>query len=279
MNPKAIRDLAQFPDDQLRLVVAEGLELLHSNMGRLVKSANKLAGLEDEQSRRILLSIAEEEAGKYLILLDAIRCPRNPPHLLGEHLRKFYDHLARGIYCKVCAWRPADFAEIMQGVAREREAFYLDGPNDVDFIYRNQILSDREEAIYVDFSLIEGEHQWVAPLRTGLHLFGSLTSAGIKRVHALHQTGIGKPEALGVIAKTWHVFTFDANTHYQEFREQNLNTLKAVEAAGFLEACDNSVYAEVINEWPFPMYKLDLSLTKTKPAQLESIRDRWSTDA
>jgi hypothetical protein len=48
-------------------------------------------------------------------------------------------------------------------VDRERKEFYLDGPNDVDWIFYNDILRTREETIYVDFVENDGQHVWHDP--------------------------------------------------------------------------------------------------------------------
>jgi hypothetical protein len=50
------------------------------------------------------MAVAEEEAGKFLILFDAARCPRL---WLGHHLKKFNDQLAKGIYADAYGWHAA----------------------------------------------------------------------------------------------------------------------------------------------------------------------------
>ena len=45
-----------------------------------------------------------------------------------------------------------------------RREFYLDGPNDVDWIFRNQILDSRESRLYVDLIADEeGRLTWTSP--------------------------------------------------------------------------------------------------------------------
>jgi hypothetical protein len=76
-----------------------------------------------------------------------------------------------------------DLTEAVTYLARERQALYLDGPEDVDWIFRNAIEQRREEAIYVYYIAIRDywhdEHQWHCPnpellgmyLQTSCHLF------------------------------------------------------------------------------------------------------------
>ena len=102
MRPKAIKDLAQFKDSALFSVVAEGLTSIHENATRIEDAARILNEKRNIRCARILESIAKEEAAKYLILLDAIRCPRKPDDRFSKHLSKFNQHLAKGLYAEAC---------------------------------------------------------------------------------------------------------------------------------------------------------------------------------
>lgn len=48
-----------------------------------------------------------------------------------------------GIYVDATQIRPADFREVRERIDRPRRSHYLDGPNDVDWIFRNQLFSQR----------------------------------------------------------------------------------------------------------------------------------------
>jgi hypothetical protein len=52
---------------------------------------------------------------------------------------------------RACGMRPGTLAELQEYVDNHREEFYLDGPNDVDWIFRNEVLEGREGALYVDY--------------------------------------------------------------------------------------------------------------------------------
>lgn len=94
-----------------------------------------LAEAKPPRGAWILDQLASEEAAKFLMLLDAASCPRE---LLKGHLvRRFYDHLTRAIYVAACHWKPGSFREFRSYVERERQSHYLDGPNGLDWIYRN----------------------------------------------------------------------------------------------------------------------------------------------
>jgi len=61
--------------------------------------------------------------------------------------------------------RPADFGELLAYLEHQRASLYLDGPNDVDWIFRNEVLATREETLYVDLVDAEGALLWLTPAR------------------------------------------------------------------------------------------------------------------
>jgi hypothetical protein len=82
-----------------------------------------------------------------LILLDLVRLGWRDHSKVKAQISPFYDHLGRCIYVEVLESRPADFAEVRRMVEDMRQAYFLDGPNDVDWIFRNELLSSREEGL------------------------------------------------------------------------------------------------------------------------------------
>ena len=92
MRARAIKELAKRSDDKLFPEIAKGLTLCLENAQRLFVQSEALGKARYSQGYQILRNIAEEEASKVLILLDAVRCPRVK---LVNHLEKFKSHLAR----------------------------------------------------------------------------------------------------------------------------------------------------------------------------------------
>ena len=158
-----IRHLATLPDALLFQELATGLELVRESAVELHEQSRKLARAECERGAWILDVHATEEAAKFLILLDAVRCPREDPSLLRPHLKKFYGHLSKLIYAEACNWRPGSFAEFRSYIHRERQSHYLDGPNKSDWAYRNRLLDGREGSIYVDYMEVDSEYRWSRP--------------------------------------------------------------------------------------------------------------------
>jgi len=155
-------DLSQLADADLFSTGARGLRLILANALNLWRQASFAERAGHKQGAVILTGFAEEEAAKFHILMDAIRCPRD--NRFSEHLRNFYDHLARGIYARHYEARPADFEEVKRYVNSERVALYLDGPEGFEWIFRNQIIERRESQIYVDYiQPEESRHSWSCP--------------------------------------------------------------------------------------------------------------------
>ncbi len=118
LRSKAITDLVGLSDDELFAELAAGLDRVAEDVLRLQCDAGHIAPISP--SARILSTIAEEEAAKFLILIDAARCPRTRQRALAEHLPKFNQHLAKGIYAQASWWNTATFGELRGYVDRER---------------------------------------------------------------------------------------------------------------------------------------------------------------
>ncbi len=182
------------------------MERLWENANAISADVQVLADREGLRGSRILTSVAEEEAAKYLILLDAVRCPRSTEEnkkTFSRHLRKFYDHLARGIYVEYCTLSLATFEEGRGLVESDRADYYLDG-EEILWIFRNQILQQRENQMYVDYiDSEEGHHYWSSP-RDELNLVALSRAPSdswvIELVNALHDVGVATADGLGVVA-------------------------------------------------------------------------------
>lgn len=73
MRVRAIKDLSRLNDTRLFEEIACGLDLVMNNVARLVAGAATLGASKQVHPGRVLSALADEEAAKYLILLDAAR--------------------------------------------------------------------------------------------------------------------------------------------------------------------------------------------------------------
>ncbi len=275
-EPRRIADLAQLTDKRLFEEIAAGLVLIHENAQRLCASVELLAQQEQFRAAEIIKNVALEEAAKYLILIDAARCPRKPePKLFSDHLWKFTDHLPRGIYAKVCDWLPANFKELREGVARECEAYYLDGPTSANWMFRNDIIRAREEALYVDYVVDDdGTRRWVSPQameELSSRMFFSEHGV-IFVMHALHDVGFGAAEALAILAQHWRTWTFADDTRHAVLQDSIRQTLSALQESGMPPPKDSRAYGTLLERWPFPLHVLPMRRIETSKDKLREIQ-------
>ena len=76
MEVRKIKDLCQLKDSNLFEVIAQGLKLIYENAKCIIEDSIFLKQNKRNQGSEILENLGNEEAAKFLILLDAIRCNR-----------------------------------------------------------------------------------------------------------------------------------------------------------------------------------------------------------
>lgn len=171
-------------------------------------------------------------------------------------------------------------SDAREHIDRERQALYLDGPSDVDWIFRNDIERRREEAMYVDYVAIRDhfhdEHAWHCPNPRRLTMYVPVFKPNVLRVaDALHHTGLTRPDAIRIVAEVWRKTTPEALTWLQ-VRDVNIQTLNRLEDEGLLRRASQETYATVANEWRAPLYPLDLRKIDVKPADLREEQEHWA---
>jgi len=279
VKAKAIRDLLQLSDPDFLSEVSVGLRHILNSAIRLERDAELLAENGRIRGHRILLGMAEEEAAKFLILLDAVRCPRVPSNKqISRHLGGFYDHVAKGIYAEACYLRPATFGELANWIENSRQKFFLDGPNDVDWIFRNRILQEREEAIYVDYVATDEDHLWIRPSEDGFGFAYIGPPPVVRLAQALSDSGCTSPEALASIAEFWRPVKMTEDYHWATLRDLNYETLEELDDQNLLREQPQEVYSTIVNKWPFPLYSLELKLASVDQAVLREKQRQWVPD-
>ena len=210
----------------------------------------------------ILSTVGEEEAAKILILLDGVRCPLTKPPERLRTLDYFYDHLAKAIYAETCNWHPANFAEMVRLIEIERQMYYLDGPTGADWLFYNQNLQRREDALYVGYECEASDATdsstciWTSPLR-------SISSAHSTKnvfpvVRALHGIGLLKLDALKVVASIWRGIEVCPLTSSSDMQKLNTSTLEKLQELNLLEDAADETYRIVIDHWPIPLWSINV---------------------
>jgi AbiV family abortive infection protein len=230
MRAKAILDFGQLSDKEFFAEISKGLKHILENATQIHQDANLLAEHKHSRGYSILSNVAEEEASKFHILMDAVRCPRHPDkNMFNQQLKRFHSHLAKGIYAEACSWRPDTFSRVAEYADGERQGFYLDGPNDIDWIFRNRILQNREETIYVDYADTDEGHIWLTPHVDEWGLELRYPPPALHLADALDKVGFTTPEALAIIADIWRPVKMTGDFHWIKIRELNYRTLKELD--------------------------------------------------
>ena len=282
----AIKNLQQLSNTSLFEEVATGIGLVADVVNGLDTAAHELFKTGRPHPARVLRNLAEEEAAKVLILIDAARCPRNKQAERSRTLSYFYDHLAKGIYADVCGWRPVDFKEVRKGVNGLRVSHYLDGPNDVDWIFPNDIMRKRVDDLYVGY-LCEDEQDgqgscyWTSPLNEVSDLLEKAwprtnTSPIIRLVCSLIEVEATTSEGLSVVADIWRTVDICDEMKVGDLEELNCKTLAALEDRVLSTPTPEDVRTVIQNDWIFPLWPLDLSVRKVNKARLQEVQERWS---
>lgn len=272
MEPRALRHISQIPSADRLPIIQTGLALLVPHIVELSEAARSLRNQERTRAAKILESFATEEAAKVLILLDMIRHGWKNNEAIRSLSRAFYDHLSRGLYIRISSSSPASFGEVRSILDHLRPSRYLDGPNDVDWEFRNEIESTREEAMYVDIVKDDDGLRWVAPQQQN-EFFYSPEVAVVNLVLALDRLGVLTIEGLNLLEDSWNGVDFVDELSWVENHEHTRALIQALHEQDLLkqEASQHDINY-VLERWSFPMGTLDLTQRKVTQEELEQTR-------
>ena len=260
----AITNLGNQKPEHFRRDVALGIDNLVSNIRRLDASAQRASDDGDEPTASLLGSFADEEAAKVLILIDAVRCPKSETKARASTVKRWSNHLWKGIYTRACDWRPVNLSEAASYIEQEMQPFYLDGPLGVDWIFRNEIISERERQIYVD--LVEDvtetwkesqEPYWTEPQDFTSSLSGYRTSMCVEVALALHAHGIASERGLEHVAAIWQPidpWSIDSSDLFANIKE-TLSAVRLDSEAVAVQEEDLPSPSPLAN-WPFPLWSI-----------------------
>ncbi len=266
MKQRAVKDLCQLCEQDLFREVSTGMNLAISNALMIEDDAKPLYTVKSN-SYDILIAVAREEAAKALILFDAIRCPRKSPNF-PRQVQRFNKHLEKGIYAEMCEWEPFSKADLQKYLEKERQEFYLDGPNDVDWIFPNSILHSRERNMYVDYVKSSDDHFWLDSFKCE-RAFKHITPRVVAIVKSLKAIGCTAPASLAAIAAKWRATSIDEDFPRHKLRELNHNTLVELERRNLISEADETSIDIVVNYLPYPLHDVDLTLINVDPNVLE----------
>lgn len=284
MRPRALGDLAQTSESEAFPILAEGLPLLADHVDALTQAMAALTTRDTVRGHQVLNVFATEEAAKVLIVLDLARCGWNNSGAKSRLLKAFYNHVLRHVYAQVHQGSPADFAEVADYVETLRANHYLDGPNDVDWIFRNHLEAAREDTLYVD-RVAWGDgtpDTWVTPLdRADLGNQDDL-SPTVELVQALRRLGVLSLRGLEVCQEVWAGQTLvwerrgtTAPTRWEVCRKRNHEVFRRLNDEGLVSPDLTERDVDLgLDQWTFPLGHLDLTVKKVSLDELRAARER-----
>ena len=272
---RAIRNLEQLPDTDLFETLSEGMSLIVDNATDFEETARRLYQNGEFRASEVMRGFAKEEAAKVLILIDYVRCP-NESGQRTQVLKRFYSHVAKRIYAMTCEYsRYASFGVVSDLVESECRPWYLDGPNDIDWIFPNSISAEREQNLYVDYvqdvTDDEGPCHWIAPAPPPIcSLSQYQTSDCVTLVRSLFKVGALSTGGLAEIAGIWRSFKPLPDTGRRELYHLIGETLNR------LAQCSSVIEKEeaqfIVSHWPFPLWPLTMKEPRLDDGDLGGLR-------
>ena len=272
---RAILNLEQLCDNDLFETLSEGMRLIVDNATSLDESARRLYRDGDFRASEVMRGFAEEEAAKVPILIDYVRCPRKSGRK-AQVLKRFHGHVAKRIHAMACEYpRIASFGELSGLVERECRPLYLDGPNDIDWIFPNTISTKRERDLYVDYvedvTDAGGAYYWTSPVPLDDSQSQYPASDCVMLVQSLSRTGAVSAGGLAEIADVWRGFVPEASTDREELRCLIAETLdRLARRCGALDEADARF---ILRHWPFPLWPLTIREPRPDDGDLDGLRE------
>lgn len=278
MKPRQLYVLLNMPKGERADFLAQGMEHLARHVGQLRDDLGHLIQAGRPRAARVIDALASEEAAKMLIILDIARTGWADDVAVKQQVGHFYSHLARGIYARVVDGRPAHYAEVRRFVASLLESLYLDGPNDVDWIFRNEVEAEREEALYVDYVTSEGQGYWLTPLDEIQPFFAmSRPSLIIELALAAARAGLTQAQALRVLGDAWADVEFEGSTRWEVVRLINATVLSELESLGLRDPDTSADDLRLLHDqWTFPLAGIDMRRPiEVSTERLQAKRAQW----
>lgn len=268
--------MGRLSDSLLFEELSKGMPLIVNNAISLDTTAHRLYCEKEIRAAEIMRGIAEEEAAKFLILLDFVRCPPASGHR-ERTLKRFYDHVDKRVYSLTCSYpRIASFGELSELVERECCSYYLDGPNWVDWILPNAISAEREQSLYVDYmqniTTEPGEYHWMAPIDSPLTSSPYETPDCVRLSRALMDAGVSSLGGLEVIANIWRQFDPQQDMDRGVLWNLISRTLNCLTQSGS-GTLDQATRQFVVSHWSFPLWPLTMREPHTKAKTLERLQE------
>ncbi len=274
MKTRQFQQLAGLPPAQRDALVEEGLSLLAE---RLQTIATELTAAKSPTlGTELATNVAGEEAGKALLMLDVYRSPNATQKEVARQFRRARDHLAKLLYDQMTAYRIATTTELRNLIDHHRSDLYLDGPNEYDWIFRNELLATRESYLYVDLVESDGKLEWWPSPTEFLHppVMQPTLPDSAQLVLALQEVGILSQNGFAALREAWMDFDPLAETRFAEWTRRSSDALDIV-GTDQTAARQRDAAQLVAHLWIMPLTEIDIEKTAVPVSELVEARDRW----
>ena len=187
MKTRQFKQLAGSSGRKRAELLIEGLEAVAANVSALATEIERCNVADARRASRLVANIGTEEAGKFLILLDVYRSPRSHAATISRQFARAQVHLPKLVYAQIADYSIGSKDELERALGHLRPSHHLDGPNDWDWVFKNDLIMNREGSLYVDLVESDGELQWWAPDEPGIP--GSVTRP-MQLVKAIAASGL-----------------------------------------------------------------------------------------
>jgi AbiV family abortive infection protein len=249
----------------------EGLNAIGANVVALAEDLERCREARAFRAGTLARNALREEAGKFLILMDIYRLPRNDQGLVEQQLKRATNHMAKLIYDQMTDYCIGDRRELVEAVDRHRASHYLDGPNDVDWIFRNALIDDRERALYVDLVDSEGELMWWTPPEDP---YLSTLPDSAQVVYGIMECRLVTPAGFDALEAAWKGFDGTADSHCSDWGRRTIAALTAIAPDSPGDDWQGWIRFLAQN-WVMPMVELEVEELRVTTAELEQDRADW----
>ena len=270
MKTRQFQQLAGLSKEHRVEKVLEGLQATGANVLALTENLEKCNDARAFRAAQLVYNAGREEAGKFLILIDTWRAPSASQDQISRQFNRAGDHLSKLLYAQMADYSIATQKELLSAINTHRRGLYLDGPNDFDWIFRNDLLTERESAMYVDLVEAEGSLEWWAPRDYGMSV---TVPFSMRLVGRLLETDLVTEGGLSRLQEAWADFDPVEDSHCSKWAERNAKALSAFPDRNVDGPRLNSDASFVARRWPMPMVALDLTMTKVTEEEMIALRD------
>lgn len=268
VHTRQFQQLANLPSKRRLPLLVEGLNAVGNGVERIAAELKTCSASAAHKAAALMRNTGKEEAGKFLILIDPYRSPASRQKAISTHFARAGNHIAKLIYGQIADYSIASRSELVRAVENLRPSLHLDGPNDFDWIVPNELIAERESALYVDLVEAEGELFWSSPSHPDSP---SSVPQCMELVLALMKTGVVSAAGLQALTRAWHGFDPAAETRWEEWADRSRSALELI--APQPRSPDwESAAAYTIEHWPMPMVEIAVSRINLTTSELEAQR-------